>query len=280
MKFLEKLGKIDRRIIYLILGLVVIVPLIKPLELPVFYSHPVKSLFDFIEKQPEGACILLSMDYDPTVLPECHPMAKAIVRHAFAKNLKVIGLTLNPAGTGLALEVMTDIPKEYNKKYGEDYVFLGFRPDITATILGFGEDIRRIFPLDYYGNRTDTLLLIQRVRNYDDIALAISIAGSGIPVSWIYYARGRYGQDVAAGVTAVMAADFYPYLRTGQFVGLLGGMKGAAEYEKMVYGHGYTDKKGLATSGMDAISLSHILIIIFVIIGNISFIAMLKRRKS
>ncbi len=280
MKFFEKLGKIDRRIIYLILGLVVIIPLIKPLELPVFYSYPVKSLFDFIEKQSEGSCILLSMDYDPTVLPECHPMAKAILRHAFAKNLKVIGLTLNPAGTGLALEVITDIPKEYNKKYGEDYVFLGFRADITATILGFGEDIRRIFPFDYYGNRTDTLPLLQNVRNYDDIALAISIAGSGIPVSWIYYARGRYGQDVAAGVTAVMAADYYPYLRTGQFVGLLGGMKGAAEYEKLVYENKYTHQKGLATSGMDAISLSHILIIIFVIIGNISFIAMLRRRET
>lgn len=279
MRFLEKLGKIDRRIIYLILGIIIIIPLVKPLELPVFYSHPVKSLFEFIEKQPEGACILLSMDYDPTVLPECHPMSKAILRHAFARNLKVIGLTLNPAGTGLALEAMTEIPKEYNKKYGEDYIFLGFRPNVAATILGFGEDIRKIFPLDYYGNKIDTLPLVKKIKNYDDIALAISISGSSLPLSWVYYARGRYGQEIAAGVTAVMAADFYPYLRTGQFVGLLGGMKGAAEYEKIIYEHGYTNKKGLATSGMDAISLSHILIIIFVIIGNISFIATLRRRK-
>ncbi|MEO0231569.1 MAG: hypothetical protein ABIM49_04005 [candidate division WOR-3 bacterium] len=273
MKFLEYLAKIDRRIIYLILAIFIIIPLIKPLNLPIGSSHPVKSLFDFIEKQPEGAVIVLSMDYDASVYPECHPMSRAIARHAFLKNLRLIGLTLNPAGTGLALEVMTEIPKEYNKKYGKDYVFLGFRPDITATILGFGEDIRKIFPYDYFGNKTDTLPIFKDVKNYDQIALVVSISGSALPVSWIYLARGRYGQDIAAGVTAVMAADYYPYLRTGQFVGLLGGMKGAAEYEKLI------ERRELATSGIDAVSISHILIILFVIIGNIGYIVLLKRRK-
>jgi len=39
---------------------------------------------------------------------------------------------------------------------------------------------------------------------------------------------------VAVGVTAVMAADLYPYLQSGQLVGMLAGLKGAAEYEKLV----------------------------------------------
>lgn len=274
MKFFEYLAKIDRRIIYLILAIFILIPIIKPLNLPIGTSHPVKSLFDFIEKQPEGAVIVLSVDYDASVYPECHPMARAIARHVLSRNLRLICLNLNAAGTGLALEIMTEIPKEYNKKYGEDYVFLGFRPDVTATILGFGEDITKIFPYDYFGNKTDTLKIFEDVKNYDNIALVVSISGSALPVSWIYLARGRYGQDIAAGVTAVMAADYYPYLRTGQFVGLLGGMKGAAEYEKLI------NKKELASSGMDAISISHILIIIFVIIGNIGYIFLLKRRKK
>jgi hypothetical protein len=39
---------------------------------------------------------------------------------------------------------------------------------------------------------------------------------------------------VAVGVTAVMAADMYPYLQSGQLIGMLSGLKGAAEYEKLV----------------------------------------------
>jgi hypothetical protein len=51
---------------------------------------------------------------------------------------------------------------------------------------------------------------------------------------WITYARPKYGLNVAVGVTAVMAADMYPYLQSGQLVGMLSGLKGAAEYEKLV----------------------------------------------
>ncbi|MCB5247597.1 MAG: hypothetical protein LHW57_06195, partial [Candidatus Cloacimonetes bacterium] len=62
----------------------------------------------------------------------------------------------------------------------------------------------------------------------------IEFSGSVAGVYWLTYARPKFGTNIAVGVTAVMAADQYPYLQTGQFIGMLSGLKGAAEYEKLV----------------------------------------------
>jgi hypothetical protein len=69
------------------------------------------------------------------------------------------------------------------------------------------------------------------------------------------------------GATAVMTTDYYPYLSSGQILGLIGGMKGAAEYERL------NDFFGDARRGMDAQSLVHVVIVLLVIVGNAALIA-------
>lgn len=282
MEFLTRLAKLNRQTVYALLALGIILPLIFPLRLPERITPPVRALYDYIDNLPEGSVILLSIDYAPDVLPETHPMAYAVLRHALLKNLKVIGISLNPAGVGLGLEVFEKTGRELNKKNGVDWAYLGFKPNITATILGLGEEIRRVFPTDYYGTPLDSLPMFRFIHNYNDISLAVSFAGSSLPEAWIRYANARYHEKIAAGVTGVMAADFYPYLQTGQLVGLLAGMKGAAEYEVLV--EKLMKKKGLkpppviAVRGMDAVSISHLVIILLVLIGNLGYY--LGKRRS
>lgn len=64
-----------------------------------------------------------------------------------------------------------------------------------------------------------------------------------------------------------MAPKQYAYYSAGQLNGLLGGMKGAAEYEKLV------GRPALAITGMGAQSIAHLLIIFLVLIGNIGYFA-------
>jgi hypothetical protein len=52
----------------------------------------------------------------------------------------------------------------------------------------------------------------------------------------------------------------------------MGGLKGAAEYEKLI---GHTEA---ATKAMDVQSIAHSVIVLFIIIGNIAFFA--SRRKK
>ncbi|KPJ49054.1 hypothetical protein AMJ40_06385, partial [candidate division TA06 bacterium DG_26] len=122
--------------------------------------------------------------------------------------------------------------------------------------------------------------MMDEIRNYDDIALVVTISGSSIPESWISYAHSRYGQLIASGVTAVMAADFYPYLQTGQFIGMLGGLKGASEYEILVERAGFSRERKTATIGMDSQSVVHLVIIVFIVLGNLAYFASRRTRRE
>jgi hypothetical protein len=95
---------------------------------------------------------------------------------------------------------------------------------------------------------------------------------------WLAYGQSKFGVPVGAGVTAVSAADAYPYLGSGQLIGLFAGMKGAAEYETALIKGGYKLLFHQAIKAMDAQSLGHLFIMIFIIIGNVGFFIM--RRKK
>ncbi|MEO0102273.1 MAG: hypothetical protein ABIK81_01055 [candidate division WOR-3 bacterium] len=279
MSFWERLGKIDRKIIFLVMAVVIIIPLLSPLNLVGKVGRRTKELFQAIDKLPEGSYLLITIDFDPQSMPELYPMYLAILRHAFAKNLRVIVTGLWVTGVGLGEEGLKTIAPEYNKVYGKDYVFLGWKPGITAVILGMGRSMKETFPTDYYGTPYDSLPIFFDDITYKNIPFMVSLS-AGVPGydAWIAYAQSRFGIRIGAGVTAVSAADAYPYLQSGQLTGLLGGMKAAAEYEFLNEKAGFTKAFKPASQLMDSQSLAHLVIMILVIIGNISYFALRRRR--
>ncbi|MFW6157074.1 MAG: hypothetical protein ACOC7J_07125, partial [Armatimonadota bacterium] len=104
----------------------------------------------------------------------------------------------------------------------------------------------------------------------------IDFAAGNIPFTWIAYAGERYKQDIATGITAVMAPDLYPYLQSGQLVGLINGLKGAAEYELLME---LDPAVAPGMLGMSAQSIAHLLIIVLVIAGNIAYFASGRHRR-
>ena len=88
---------------------------------------------------------------------------------------------------------------------------------------------------------------------------------------------------MGGGVTAVEAPLLYPYYPS-QLVGLMGGLQGAAEYETALLDE-YDrlaafppDQVRAATAKMGPQTVAHIVILLFVLIGNISMIVA-KRRE-
>jgi hypothetical protein len=280
MRLFQALLKIDRRIIYIVMGVLVMIPLIRPIGLGVTSGPRARAIFDAIDSLPAGKTILIAVDFDPASMPELYPMLTAVMRHAFAKNLKVLLCGLWVTGSGLADQAVQTIPKEYGKEYGKDVVYLGWKTGVDAVILGMGEDIKGVYPVDYYGHKLDSMPMMQEVRKLRDIPIAFAIsAGTPGYQDWLLYAQARYGMRVGAGVTAVSAADAYPYLQSGQLTGLLAGMKGAAEYEQLVSKNGYSKAYMPAVAAMDSQSLAHVVILLLVVIGNVAFFATRKRRS-
>ncbi len=276
MNILEKFLHVDRRYIFILVAIGVIVPLVAPLGLAVTTSPPVENVYNAIESLAPGTPVIVSVDYDPSTEPELSPMTVAVLRHCFARGLPVIITVLHPGGPGLALEISDRISKEAGAVYGEDYVFLGYKVGSSAVILSIGQDFRVSFPADYFNTPVDEIPLMKKIKNYNDVGLVITMSGSTFPDAWVAYGYERYDVKIAAGVTAVMAADYYPYLQTGQLVGLLGGLKGAAEYEKLV------NRPADGLKGMDAQTIVHLFIVVMILLGNIAFILVqrAKRREA
>src|SRR5205823_12436086 len=92
-EFARWMVSIDRRIIFLLIALATLLPLLHPFGLPIKVSPEVRGVYDYIESLPEGSVFLLSLDFDPSFIPELEPQAISLLRHAFCKHLRVIGMT-------------------------------------------------------------------------------------------------------------------------------------------------------------------------------------------
>ena len=273
MNLFDKLKNIDRRIIFVLIGLSVLIPILIPIQLRIHVSPPAQRLYDAIDSLPPGSNVLLAFDYGPSTMPEVYPMSLALLRHGFAKDLKVIVMALWPEGASIAQDALNIVAEEFDKEYGIDYINLGFKTGGLIVIQAMGTSIPTIFPTDQAGRPVETFPIMEKVKNFDDIALIVDLSAGDPGIRhWVMIAQARYHKKVGGGCTAVSAPAFYPYLQTGQLVGLLGGLVGAAEYETLVK---HPDS---ATAGMSSQALSHAVIIIFILIGNITFF--IERRRS
>jgi hypothetical protein len=281
MSFYERMMNLDRRWVYLVIGVVVVVTAIWSFAVPMYITPEARSVYDFVDGLVPGEVLMIGVDYAPEVMAELHPMAYAITRQCFAKDAKLLLCCLHQNGPGMVEQVIAQVAEEYDKVNGVDYVYLGYKPYPGITILAMGQNFRIPFPEDYYGTPLDSLPMMKNMTNFDNVKAIINISGGSGTEYWINYANGRYNAKLAIGVTGVMTADYYPFLQSGQIFGLIGGMKGAAEYEYLAEKGGYISReKGQlwASKSMPIQTTTHIVIILFIVIGNVGYF-MSKRKK-
>ncbi len=271
--FYDRLMNVDRRVIFCVVAAAVALPLIFPPHLPVRISAEARAFYNEIERLQPGDQIIFSFDYEPDTMAEMDPMSYATLRHAFRKGLRVIALTTYAGGPGIAQRVLRETAAEAGRQYGIDYVFLGYNPDYSATILRMGESIKATFPTDHFGTPTGEIPLLQGIDRYADIELLVSVSSSALTEYWIIWAGGNYGQRIIAGNSAIQAVLIYPYYESGQLSGFLGGLKGAAEYEKLI------EHEGAGLRGMDAQSMAHLLIVCFIVLGNVGLVMQKVRAR-
>ena len=287
-KIFIALGSLDRRIIFLIVGWSVLIPLLKPewIDLPIRPTPESQIVFDEINKLNAGDKMLLSFEYSPSTKPEIHPMAIAILKHLYAKNIQVYGFALWPDGNFMSTEAFSEVSDDYDKKYGVDYVNLGYKPGGEAVIKGIASDIRTLYPVDLQGTSINDIPMMKDVVNIEDFDFVFSLS-AGYPGSkeWVQYACDPKNIPLSTGCTSIQVTDIMPYVENDQIRGILAGMPGAAEYESLVEAElqkmEISGKPGEASGMMAAQSIAHVVIVLFIIFGNISyFITRKKNRKG
>ncbi len=269
---------VGRQVVFLYVAIAVSLPLFMSITQHIPISPEVQTLYDGLDSLNPGSKVLASFDYDPPSAPELQPMAVSFFRYCFDHDIKVIIMGLWPQGplqANQALETVLEDPKYAAKhlQYGVDYVNLGFQTGNEFVIQRMGTDFRSMFATDYSGRAYDDIPLMRNVKNFSNIDYVFNLS-AGYPgtVEWVQVAVDRYGVTLGAGNTAVQAPQCYPYLRSGQLRGILGGMNGAAEFEEL------TGTPGKGTQFMLSQSFAHMIVIAFIIIGNAAFF--MSGRKS
>ncbi|MBN1620769.1 hypothetical protein JW890_08595 [candidate division WOR-3 bacterium] len=277
---MKKIFELDRRIIFIFIAFAVAIPLVFPLRIPIVVdkkdSKAVYASFEFIDSLPEGSVILVSFDFDPAAAPELYPMGKAIIEHAFSKNIDVITVALWPQGVRFAENALNEGAAVYERERWKHFVNLGYKSGGVVAIDNIIGDIKKTCPRDLSGKNAKDIELLKNVNyNLDKVAVIVTLsAGDPGVIGWVQIGKDKYGKNIIAGCTAVSAPAYSPYFNSGQLNGLIGGMAGAAEYEQLI------KSPGMASSGMDAQSIAHVCIIAFILFGNLAYIVEKRGKKN
>lgn len=279
--FLIRMGRIDRRWIYLAVAVAIAAPMLARLRFPEVPGRMAKATFDAVESVPPGSLVLISYDFDPASAAELEPMANAMLHHCASKGHRIVLMALWPLGKQLADTAIRDILLTYHpgKVEGVDYAQLGFKTGNEGVIKLMTTSIEEAYAADASGKPISQLPIMEGVRTVGDFKLVASIsAGTPGAQQWVQYAESAMPAAFAfvSGTTGVQSSQLLPYYPT-QMNGMLVAVKGAAEYEMLVT-EKYPvtespERLGLGRERMGPQFVAHLLIIALIVLGNVSMLA-------
>ena len=288
--YILKLGNLDRRIIFLLIGLTVLIPLINPnlIDLPLGEDRNTRVVYDSISNLNTNDKVLISFAYGASTKPEVHPMAVGLLNHLFSKGVKVYIVSLWPESPIMAEQAISSVRNSnlFSIEDGIDYVMFDYKVGGFVVIKGIADNFRDIYQQDKNGKSINDLPIMEGIYDVTDFDFVFDFS-AGVPgnAEWVQYACDPKNVPLSSGCTSIMVTDAIPYVESGQLKGILAGMPGAAEYEKMVYDFMVNEQinnnsfinpqgnivKGKAYARMSAQSVAHLLMVLFIVIGNIAY---------
>ncbi|MDP2872780.1 MAG: hypothetical protein Q8P31_09615 [Bacillota bacterium] len=269
-----RLQNIDTRIIHALILILILLPLLRPIGLPVQISAGTRAAYNAIEAIPAGSLVLWAYEMNAANEPELMPAAIAWFHHLMRKRCKIVAFSIYSEEAPIfAQKAFETVGKEYNYVYGEEFVVMPFRAGMETAVAAIGRDIHGVFPTDFFGNRTDTMPLMQEIKGLSDFAILLKTSGWG-PDVFVRQMVTVYGIPMVANCTGIVAPGAMAYLSAGQIQGLVGALTGAAEYEQLLR------RPGTAAAMMDAQSTTHMLTVILVLLGNVGFYASRRGPKG
>ena len=272
-----KIPGIDRRYLYILVFIIVSIPLLSPLKLPIPISEHATRFYDRIESLSAGDIVIITFDFGPSTITENRPQSAGALFHAKERGCKIVALAFWSSGAPIGEELLMDL---YGSdfpdvpEYGTEVVYLGYVPGGEVGMQTFGGNTAAAKGIDHYGNDIAGLQLMTECQSAADFDLWIQI-GSGTP-GWqqvVQFVQGPHGgpsaMPLVVGATAVSVPEMMPFYPV-QVYGILNGLAGAGEYEYLLnvkYNYPYAQGPSL-----DAQSLGHVLIVLFIILGNIVYL--------
>lgn len=287
MKFLTN---IHPRIVYLFVGLALALPMIFHLNFKPVPMKASEDVFKVISELPDNSKrpVIIALDWGPGTMAENEPQSKIIMEHLFRKKIPFILTTLYvqaaPILKELPLELVQTLKKEnpeFDFQYGVDWVNLGFQAGGWQSIqsIARAEDIHKVVKTDYKGTPVAEIPLLKNFHTIKDVSLLVQITSLvGTFNAWLQFFRtDAYTPPMLHGCTSITIPEAYLFYNSKQILGFFEGVAGAAWYDQLLT-NVYPKREELATGTNTGLAIAQLIILFFVIIGNITYL--LEKRKK
>lgn len=249
--------------------------LVFPAGFPVYINNYTRGLYDYIEKLPASSIVAVSIDFAAPAYDESGPVVEATVIHMFRKNLKLVFVGYNQDVPILSEKALSKLARYTSSKvYGEDYVVLPYVVGADTGLASFGRDPHGMFKMDYRGNDIDKLPLMNRVHHAKDFSLAIAYGAGQMDQAYVRQWYIPYGVKVGDCGSALFLNNIITDYESGLIVGGAVGVRGAAEYERLI------GVLGDGTRNMDSINISHLMVVFAIAAANIRFLWQKTHQKK
>lgn len=263
----DRLEDIPREVLYGILIVTFIMPMLFPIGFPVPITPEVQRWYDTIDKLPNGSVIMIDFGYSGGGEPELGPMAVAVYHHIFKRGgIKAITMSTSIEGTLLWDKAMAEVnPAQYGKKYGVDYIHIGYITGGETAMAAVGKNIRATTTTDYKRTPLDQYPIMEGVNEAKDFDLLICYTtGGDQSEGWVRQWYTTYKTPYLCAVLAMMVPTMLPYQKAGQIVSLVSGAQ-AGQMELLVK----IPARGIKSA--DVITMTHLLCIALVVVGNVAY---------
>jgi hypothetical protein len=204
---------------------------------------------------------------------------RAVLWHLLQKGLGVVTVSHTSQGAAIVEDLFqSESPRLQGETYvpGEHYLNLGYLPAHPASMQAFmanplgGVALWGTAELD-----PSQTTLGQRVTRFEDFSLVVLVSGNQDHVRWWIEQVGNRPIELVAGASASIGPYILPYYDVagdGQLGGMLVGLAGAAEYERLVGAGTYARENFVLQAS------AQILLVVIVLVSGIS--VMIGRAKS
>ncbi len=275
MGAIDRLRRLDTRILYAIALLIIAWLYYAPAPIPIPVSEYTNVFYKTIQNLPPKSVVLLTSDFSARESPECYPGLVAITEQLLSKDLRLVVTTLNVQGYVFVDNALRERNAWARKKYGVDFVNLGWIPGEAAGVASFAKDIRSVFKRDYYGTPVDDLPIMKGVNSYQDIVMVIEVYADqpGVEI-WMQQMVARYDMPLIYYDIQSHLSDQLKYYRAGLAKAILSGLRGCAEFEYLM------GKPLAATRNMSTQTILGVLLLFCMIMANVNYFGTRAGRKK
>jgi len=229
---------------------------------------------------PEGAAVLVAMDYHPARAGEMEAAAAPMFDQMLVlRHPRLTFISTHETGAVLAERFIAGTLKERGYQYGNQYLNLGYLPGGVMGIRAFTLNPPQAMPIDIFLNLAWATPPLQGVSSLSQFAALIVITDNADTArAWIEQSMSVHqaaGLPLIVVSSAQAAPMILPYYNSGQVSGIVNGLYGGAIFEQNNAG-----RPGTARNYWDAYSLGMLLAAGWMLGGGLWSAAISMRERA